>query len=117
MKAYAEKADLEAHLPSDMTLPSDPEVDRLLLKASGRIDRMIRVSFDFDVTDQLPTDADVAEVINKATCQQVVYMLKVGEDIEGLSGTQISTGSFSGVLPSRYSVDAFETLLNAGLIK
>jgi hypothetical protein len=116
VKAYAEKADLEDYLPAGMTLPSDAEVDRLLLKASDQIDGLVTEAYEVDTTDLLPTDESTAAVLNKAACLQVVYMLTVGEDIEGVGNTQVSVGSFSGKLPGRYSLDAFKVLHNAGLI-
>ena len=112
--AYASADDLAAWLPSG-TIVTDAA--RMLARASELVDETVRTPFDVD-DDKMPTDADVAAALRDATCAVVEGWLEVGEanDIDGLAGTQISTGGYSGLRGPMLPPRAARILRNAGLL-
>src|SRR5688572_12185973 len=83
------------------------------------MDHTVRMPFDVDTGTELPTDADVAETLRDATCAQVEYWLDSGgecQDIGGTAGTQISVGTFTGVVGPEVAPRAERFLHNGGLM-
>lgn len=112
--AYATSADLTGWLGSQA--PADAE--RLLERASELLDSIVTASFAVDATSRLPSDPDVATALRDACCAVVEFWLEVGEanDIDGLAGTLISTGGYSGRRAPANSVRAIRILRQAGLL-
>ncbi len=110
-KAYATRAQLAAYL--GMAAPVDPDLgmERMLLRASELVDEMVRAPYTTDA-DGLPTDADVAAAMTKATCAVVEAWLEVGEtnDVDGLAGRPVSVSGFSGDRAPRYPPRAIVAL-------
>jgi hypothetical protein len=96
--------------------PADAE--RLLMRASERLDSIVVAGFSVDPTTQLPTDADIAAALRDACCAVVEFWLEVGEenDVDGLAGTQVSTGGYSGRRAPANSVRAVSILQQANLL-
>lgn len=115
MKAYA--TDAEYLVFTGLTTAPD-DIDRLLMRASELIDNTVTVAFAVDDTDQLPTDTDVADAMRDAACAQVEFWSEVGEgnDIDGLAGTKVSAGSYSGDRAPVIAPRASRLLQNAGLV-
>jgi len=117
--AYATTAELTTYLDGSATVPSDS--DRLLQEASALIDywqQTSGVTFGIDSVTELPDDTDVAEVMRDATCAQVRHWIEVGEenDIDGLAGTDVSLGSYSGSRAPELALRAKRYLKLAGLL-
>jgi hypothetical protein len=113
---YAETSDLEAWLGSSRSAPSDAE--RLLTRASDLIDSIVVATFAVDATTKLPTNTDTAAALRDACCAMVEFWLEVGEtnDIDGLAGTPVSAGGYSGMRAPANSVRALRILRGAGLL-
>ncbi len=112
--AYATVAQLTAWLPSGTSVS---DADRQLLRASELIDEHVRTAYTVD-SSGIPTDADVAAALSDATCAVVEAWLEVGEenDVDGLAGTQISTGGYSGKRAPELPPRARRLLRNSGLL-
>ena len=114
--AYATTEELTTYLDGSVPVPSDS--DRLLQEASALIDYWAFGTFEIDSGTELPTDADVAEALRDATCAQVRQWIEVGEenDIDGLAGTEVSLGSYSGPRAPELAPRAKRYLKLAGLL-
>ena len=117
--AYATKAELVTYLGSSVDTPED--ADRLLQEASALIDYWQEpsgITFSIDTVTELPTDTDVAEAMRDAACAQVRFWVETGEehDIDGLAGTDVSVGSYSGVRPPELAPRTKRFLMLAGLL-
>lgn len=114
--AYATTADLTTWLGPSR--PALTDAERLLLRASERIDSIIVASFAIDAVTKLPTDLDTAAALRDACCATVEFWMETGEenDIDGLAGTQVSAGGFSGRRAPRNSPRAIDILRGAGLL-
>lgn len=112
--AYATTAELADWLGS--SAPADAE--RLLLRASETLDSLVTAAFAVDPVTTLPTDADTAAALRDACCAVVEFWAEVGEpnDIDGLAGTPVSTGGYSGRRAPANSVRAIRILRQAGLL-
>lgn len=89
---YADETDLTEYLA-----PDDPpsNAERLLARASEAVDRML-IGAVYDVDDDgLPTDADVADALKRATLAQAHYASVVGDETGALS--RFSSYSIGGV--------------------
>lgn len=113
---YATADDLAGWLLEGSSVPSDAE--RLLERASQLLDSILVGCFAVDSVTKLPTDAGVAATMRDACCAVVEFWLEVGEegDIDGLAGTPVSTGGYSGVRAPANSVRAIRILRGAGLL-
>ena len=113
---YATTDELETYLGSSRSAPTDAE--RLLTRASETIDSLVTRPFAVDATTKLPTDEGVAATMRDACCAVVEFWMEVGEenDIDGLAGTPISTGGYSGLRAPANSVRAIRILRKAGLL-
>lgn len=111
---YATTSELAGWL--GVAAPADAE--RLLARASERLDSVIVGSFTVDDVTKLPTDADTAAVLRDACCATVEFWMEVGEenDVDGLAGTPVSTGGYSGRRAPANSVRAIRILRQAGLL-
>jgi hypothetical protein len=91
--AYATVDDLEDFLEND-PMPNHPE--RLLDRASERVDEMM-TGFVYETSDAgLPTDASVIDLLKNLTILQAQYMGDVGDETGSRSGfTSMSTGGVS----------------------
>lgn len=116
MAVYATPDELQSFLPSGAQAQV-ADVDRLLARASAKVDGMVRACYDVD-DNGAPTDADVAAALRDATCAQVEQWIEVGEanDIDGLAGTQRSVGGASGLRAPSRAPRALEILSTAGLL-
>jgi hypothetical protein len=114
VNAYATSAQLLTYTGLT-TAPAD--AGRLLLRASELIDSIVRAAYTVDING-IPTDADKAEALAKATCFVVEQWLEVGEanDIDGLAGSAASVGSYSGKRAPAEMPRALRVLREAGLM-
>jgi hypothetical protein len=96
--------------------PSDAE--RLLARASELIDATLIAPFVVDEVTELPSDDDIAAALRDATCAQVEFWGEVGEanDIDGLAGSPVSVGSYTGSRAPVVAPRAVRILANAGLM-
>jgi hypothetical protein len=96
--------------------PADAE--RLLERASELLDSIVVASFAVDPETKLPTDADTAAALRDACCAVVEFWREVGEenDVDGLAGTPVSTGGYSGRRAPANSPRAIRILRQAGLL-
>jgi len=97
--AYATVAELTAYIDGSVAIPADAA--RLLTEASALLDyrqTASNVTFAIDPVTGLPTDTEVAEAMRDAACAQVRALIESGEgnDIDGLAGTEIHAGAYSG---------------------
>ncbi len=112
--AYATGADLQA-----LTGQSPPaDADRQLERASELLDFYVAAQFDVDTLTSLPTDTTVAETLRDAACAVVEAWAEVGEenDVDGLAGTQVSVGQYSGSRAPTLPPRAQRILATAGLL-
>lgn len=99
--------------------PAPADADRLLERASELVDHVVRVCFDVDEQTGVAADPTVAAVLADATCAVVEAWSETGEtnDVDGLAGTQVTVGAFTGrrapVVPPR----AARLLAAAGLLR
>lgn len=118
--AYADRTQLAAFVGSSVTLPANPEQDRLLERASELVDVVTLNRIDPDNEQHL-------EAAEKATVAQVEYWLNQGEAVSsGGAVGSYSIGnlsiSFSGAPPGiggtmpSLSPRARHFLLMAGLL-
>jgi hypothetical protein len=114
--AYATTGELEAYLGSSRAAPTD--AGRLLVRASEVIDALVTRPFAIAVDTGLPTDPDQAAALRDACCAMVEFWMEVGEenDIDGLAGTQVQAGGYSGLRAPANSVRAIRILRGAGLL-
>lgn len=117
MTAYATVEELRAEivgLPDDA---QDSDLARQLERASELVDRYVRAPFVVG-DDGLPTDETVADALRRAVIAQVEQWCEVGEvnAIDGLAGTQVSTGGFSGLRAPELAPRARHILITAGLM-
>lgn len=99
-RVYATLADLTSYAPAGVTVPADPEGTRLLTSASQLVERATMTSvYDTDSTTGYPTNADVIEAFQRATCAQAVWWLETGDEL-GIAG-QYDTVSIGSVSLSR----------------
>lgn len=112
--AYATSAEYE----SDTGNSAPAGIDRLLERASERIDDVVIAPFVVDADTELPTDTDIATALRKATCFQVEFWQETGEanDIDGLAGSAVSVGSYQGRRAPRDAPRALALLRSAGLM-
>lgn len=97
--AYATPAQLTAWLPAGKAPATEAEATRLLERASETVDTaLITAVYDVD-DDGLPTDADVALALQKATCAQVEYVLDTGDETG--AGSQYSDVQIGSVRLAR----------------
>lgn len=77
MRVYATAADLAAYPGGDTIAAAD--ADALLRTASRAVDHILvgRV-YDVDTVTELPTDTDVAQALNDATCAIAVEAASTG---------------------------------------
>lgn len=113
MNAYATSEQLATWLGG--AAPAD--ADRLLLRASELIDAQVVAAFDTD-DNGIPTDAEIAAVLSDAACAQVEMWLEVGEanDVDGLAGSAVNVGGYSGRRAPRVSPRALDLLREGGLL-
>jgi len=118
--SYASPAELAAWLPDSIEVDGDTaEVERLLARATQKMDATVRAAFTLD-DDGLPVDEPVATALRDATCAQVEYWVReVGEehDVAGMGGRQVAlTGLSMQSLPPDVAPRARELLATAGLL-
>lgn len=122
---YATEAQLAAseYLPSTVTAPTGDAATRLLTRASRKVDGMLFAAiYDTDDTD-MPTDTEVVQALQDATCATAAWWLETGDESGTVGRFQsMSIGSVSlGRQASQQSTDptvspaAVEVLRNAGL--
>lgn len=113
--AYATDEQLTAFLATG-TVVTDS--GRLLRRASELLDRHVRAWFHVDNATDLPTDETVAEAMADACCAVVEAWLEVGEenDVDGLAGTKVSVGHYSGERSPELPPRAQRFLTNADLL-
>lgn len=94
------------------------DIDRLLERASELLDSIVTATFDLDEVTELPTDGDTAAALRRATCFQVEFWERVGEenDIDGLAGSQVAIGHYQGRRSPIVAPRAKRILRGAGLI-
>lgn len=120
MRPLATPADLTAWLPADgtITVPTGPEAERLILRASETVAEHATVGWTVDTLGD-PDVTEVREALRDATCAQVEQWLEVGEenDIAGYPrGTAMGMGSMNlSRLPSILAPRAKRILRTAGL--
>lgn len=97
-------------------MPTD--ADRLLLRASDRIDDAVLAQFSLDTQSGLPTDLTIARTLADATCAQVEFWLEVGEghDIDGIRGPMQVVGGGSYQAPPDLAPRARSILKRANLM-
>lgn len=112
---YATPAELEAFLPAGSAVD---EAERLLARATELIDEVVRLPFTVSTVTGLPTDSTLAGALRDAVCAQVEQWLEVGEenDVDGLAGTQVGIGAYSGLRAPKVAPRAVRFLGNAGLL-
>lgn len=96
--AYASSAELEAFVSATVWAAIDAsDVDRLLARASEVVDDHCLAGFVVDTDTSLPTDTDIAQAVQDATCAQVEYWVEVGEehDVAGIAGRDVTIARFS----------------------
>lgn len=76
-RVYATEQQLTAWLPTDATLPADP--DAALRAASERVDDMLLTAYYAVDEDGMPTDAAVVTALMEATCAQAAYAMDIGD--------------------------------------
>ena len=119
-RKYATSGDLAEYLQD-----APPEnADRLLIRASELIDRMLFTArYDVDV-DGDPTDTGVIAALKKATCAQVAWWIETGDEWGlGTAYSSMSIGSVSlsraqsggGEASSRIGPDVWAALAEGGL--
>jgi hypothetical protein len=115
MDAYATEEQLADFLPAGTEVD---DAARLLKRASELLDGSVTNIFTVDSTTGIPTDAPTAEALRDACCAQVEFWLEVGEehDIDGLAGTDVSVGGFTGKRATVIAPRAQRILGNAGLL-
>lgn len=117
---YATPAQLETYLPPNLTMPEDAQ--RLLERASDRVDDFVLAGFGLDPITQLPRDEKVAWALADATCAQVEFWLEVGEehDVDGIRGDISVPGvaypSPPTLAPRARSVLTRASLMNVGQV-
>lgn len=119
MTAYADVADLEAFLGRAVPGETPPDsAQRMLERASELLDSIVVRPFAVDAVSGLPEDEDVGATLRAACCAQVEAWLEVGEmnDVDGLAGTQVSVGSYSGTRAPVVAPRALRILKNAALM-
>ena len=109
------------------------DADRILRSASIEVARLVmNAHFDLDnSTPPMPSDPEIVQALQDATCAQADYFLETG-DLTGASGQfqTLALGSFSvsrntpggaqgttGVDGSRTAAEAISILQQAGLIR
>jgi hypothetical protein len=93
---YATAADLTAWLSAGTVVP---EPDRLLARASTKVEALLLTAvYDVD-SGGAPTDPDVAQALNDATCAQVEWWLLTGD--EAGAGSQYQSVSIGKISLSR----------------
>jgi len=91
MRQYATAADLAAY-PGGDTIPT-ADADARLRTASRVVDECLKgVVYDTDPTTLLPTDADVAQAMNDATCAIAVEAQATGAGTAGATQQWSSVG-------------------------
>ena len=113
--AYATSAEYSVFVDGD----APAGIDRLLVRATEIVDDHVRVAYAVDTVTQLATDTDIAEALSDATCAVVEFWQEVGEehDIDGLAGTEIKVGGYSGKRAPELSPRAHRILSTAGLMQ
>ena len=113
--AYATREQLVDYLPSHISEPDD--ADRLLQRASERVDEFILSPFDIDSETSLPTDETIAEALVNAVCAQVEFWAEVGEehDVDGIRG-DMSLNGVSYSSPPTLAPRARSFLTQGGLM-
>lgn len=114
MTAYATPAQLAEW--SGRAAPADAE--RLLVRASELLDGIVTAPFDLDAATELPSDPKKAAALRDAACAQVRFWHEVGEehDIDGLAGSNVSLGGYSGARPPIVAPQARRLLKAARLL-
>lgn len=121
-RSYATTAQLAEHL--DEAPP--PGSMRALVRATRKVDELLRTAI-YHVDDAgMPTDALVAEALAEATCAQVEWWDEIGDErgtgaVGALAGAQIGTvklpaSSGSGGGLAEYAAGAVAALERAGLV-
>lgn len=132
-RVYATAANITAYgLPPGVVVPAEPEVTRVLTRASQRVDGALRSAVYLTDTAGLPTEQTVKDAMRDAVCAQVIHWQSNSgaEQAEnGGGGTDwdsVSIGSVSlsgrkstsdgtGAAP-RLCEDALAHLRDAGLL-
>ncbi len=119
--AYASAAQLEAFVaPAVWSSIDAADVDRLLARATEVVDDHVRAGFYVDSDTNLPTDTDVAQALQDATCAQCEFWVEVGEehDVAGVAGREVSIARFSiDRLPPQLAPRAKRFLAQRGLLQ
>lgn len=105
--SHATVADLTTWLPTGTVVE---DVDRLLERASTKVDRYTRAIVD--------TGSDThTTALRDATCAVIEAWLETGEenDLDGLAGTQMSVPGYTGMRALPLPPRAYEALAMAGL--
>lgn len=112
---YANRDQLSDYLPAEAQIPAD--ADRLLRRASERVDDFVLAGFGLDPFTGLPSDGVVAQALADATCAQVEFWMEVGEehDVDGIRGG-ISVPGSSYESPPNLAPRARSFLNRAGLM-
>jgi hypothetical protein len=119
-RAYATSGDLADYLQD---APPD-NADRLLVRATDIIDRLLLAARYRLDDDGNAADADVIEALKKATCAQVAWWIETGDEWGlGANYQSVSIGSVSlsrgqsggGAASARVGPDVWAALAQAGL--
>ena len=120
--AHATEQDLADWMGEDQTVPTN--AGRLLERASELVDEVVTVFYRTDAQGD-PVDDQVADALRDATCAQVEWWAKVGEDpdVDGaiqqvqIGSVQIGYGAGSNrIAPAVVSRRTLRALRAAGLL-
>lgn len=95
-RTYATRDDLIAYTPEGVDVPAEPEVSRLLTRASEAVE-LLTMSAVYPVDDEgVPTEARHVEAFRTATCAQAAHWLETGDET-GTAGqwSAVSIGSIN----------------------
>ena len=117
-------ATLQQFLDYTETTVAPPSPSRLLEVASTRVDEML-VGCVYDVdSNGAPVDADVQDALRRAACEQVLYMLELGDTTGAGSFTSQTVGRITwsqgrganGDDMSKYAPNAVSILHTMGMV-
>ena len=119
--AYATSSDYLNWVETD-TVP--PGIGRLMEVASTRIDELLIGAVYAVDSRSMPTDPDVIELFRRATIEQALYMVELGDSTGALSGMTAQTvgrvswqrSQQSADAVSRYAPEAIAVLRSASVL-
>lgn len=95
-RVYATRDDLAAYAPAGVDVPDEPEVSRLLARASEAVE-LLTLTAVYPVDDAgMPTEAEHVAAFREATCAQAAHWLDTGDET-GTAGqwSNVTIGSIS----------------------